>query len=83
MGYAGDTTIYSVTPRLLSRSQVRKLLNYDLAVINSLCLKWHMILNPKKMKSVLVSRSRATAPDYGDLTYGGAELDKVKSLLIL
>ena len=32
---------------------------------------------------MVVSRSRTSAPGYGDLTLGGAELEEVKSLLIL
>ena len=32
---------------------------------------------------MVVSRSRTNAPVYGDLTVGGAELEKVKSLRIL
>ena len=41
-----------------------------------------MKLNPKKTKSTVVSRSRAYAPGYGDLTLDGAKLKKLKSLLI-
>ena len=37
---------------------------------------------PKKMKSMVVSRSRIYAPGYGDLTPGGEELEKLKSLHI-
>ena len=50
-------------------------LNQDLAAICSWCLKWHMKLNFKKTKSMVVSRSRANAPGYGDLILGGAELE--------
>ena len=41
-----------------------------------------MGLPPKKTKSIVVSRSRISAPGYGDLTLGGAVLE-VKSLRIL
>ena len=41
-----------------------------------------MRLNPKKTKSIVVSWSRTRAPDYGELTLGGAEL-KVESLHII
>ena len=58
-------------------------LNKDLAVINSWCLKWHMRLNIKKTKSVVVSRSRTIAPGYGDLSFDGTELEELKSLRIL
>ena len=60
-----------------------KSLNQDLAAINSWCLQSHMRLNPKKTKSIVVSRSRTRAPGYGDLTLGGAELEELKSLCIL
>ena len=38
VGYADDTTIYVVIPRPLARPQVMKLLNQNLAAINSWCL---------------------------------------------
>ena len=40
-------------------------------------------LNPKKTKSMVVSRSRTSAPGYGELTLGSAELEEAKSLHIL
>ena len=55
----------------------------DLEAINSWCLKWHMRLNPKKTESIVINRSRTSAPGYGELTLGGAELEEVKSLRIL
>ena len=42
-----------------------------------------MRLNPRKMKSVVVNRSRTYAPGYGDLTLGGAEHEKKMNLRIL
>ena len=42
-----------------------------------------MRLNPKKTKSVAVSRSRIFAPGCGALTLGSAEFEKVKNLHIL
>ena len=42
-----------------------------------------MRLNPKKTKSKVVSRSLTNTPGYGDLTFGGAELEELKSLRIL
>ena len=55
LGYAGDTTIYEVIPRPLSRPQFMESLNRDLAAIHSWCLKWHMRLNPRKTKSMGIS----------------------------
>ena len=42
-----------------------------------------MKLNPKKTKSMVVSRSRTYVRGYGDLTLRGLELEEVKSLHIL
>ena len=67
MGYAQDTMIYAVIPRLLSRPQVMEKLNQNLGAIHSRCFKWHMRLNPKKTKSMVVSRSRTYTPGYVDL----------------
>ena len=75
VSYADDTTIYALIPRPLSCPQEIGSLNQDLAAINSWCLKWHMRLNPKNIKSMMVSRSRTSAPGYGDLNFFGAELE--------
>ena len=73
VGYADDATIYAVIPRPL---------NQKLVAIHYWCLKWHMWLKPKKI-NLLVNRSRKYAPGNGDFTLGGAELEGIKSLLIL
>ena len=83
MGYADDTMIYAVIPRPLSRPRVMASLNQNLAAINFWCLKWYMRLNPKKTKSMVVSRSRTTAPGYTDLTLGSVEFEELKSLRTL
>ena len=41
-----------------------------------------MRLNANKTKSIVVCRSRTYAPDYGDLTRGGAELEEARNLRI-
>ena len=71
-------TIYAVIPEPLSRPH-----EGIVAAIDSWCLKWHMRPNPKKTKSMVVNRSRTSAPGYGDLTLGGAELEELKSPRIL
>ena len=78
MSYADDTTIYAVIPRPPSRFQVMESLNHDFVSIYSCFSKWYMRLSPSKPKSTVVSRSRIYAPGYGDITLGGAELQKVK-----
>ena len=42
-----------------------------------------MRLNPKKTKSMVVSRPLTSAPDYGDLTLGGAELEEKVSVFLV
>ena len=58
-------------------------MNHYLTAIYSWGLNWHLRLNRKKTKSMVVSRSRTNAPGYGDLTLNGAELVRVGSLRIL
>ena len=58
-------------------------LNHDLTTIDSWLLKWHMRLNPKKTKSMIISRSLTIAPGYGDLTLDDAELEELMNLRIL
>ena len=53
------------------------------AAIHSWCLKWHLRLNSKKPKSMVVSRFRPIAPGYGYLTLGGGVLGELKGLRIL
>ena len=77
VGYADDTTNCVVIPRPLSHPQVIKSLNLDLAVMYSLSLKWHMRLNARKTKSMVISRSRTNNSGYGDLTRYGEELEKI------
>ena len=55
VGYANDTTIYAVIRTQHSCPQVMKSLNQDLASIEPWCLKWHMRLNSKKAKSIVVN----------------------------
>ena len=82
MGYADDTTIYAVIPRLLSCHQVVESLIQDLVAINSWCIKWNMEFNPKKTKPMTLSQCRTSVPGYGDFTLRGANLEELKSLRI-
>ena len=78
--FAINTTICAVIPRPVSRPQVLKLLNLNLTVTNSWCLKRHMLLNHKKTKSTVVRGSRTIAIGYGNLTLSGADIEEAKSL---
>ena len=80
---ADDFTIHAVIPKPLSRPQVMKSVNHNLAAINSWCLKWRMRLNTKKTKFMVVRQSLTSTTGYGDLTLGGAELEAIKRLHIL
>ena len=60
--------LYVVIPRQLLHPQVMESLNHDSAAIDSRCLKWHMRLNPKKTKSMVVSQSRIYVSGYGDFS---------------
>ena len=51
--------------------------------IDTWYLEWHMRLNPKKTKSMVVSRSRTKAFGYGDLILGGDELQERMSLVFI
>ena len=58
-------------------------IKFILAAINFWCLRWPHMVNPKKAKSMVVSRSQTSASGYGNLTLGGAELKGLKRLRIL
>ena len=73
VGNADDITINAFIPRLFSGPQAMESLNQDLAAIYSWCLRWHMRLNPKKIKYMVVSRSRIYAPGNGNLTLAQRE----------
>ena len=51
--------------------------------IHSRCLKWHVRLNHKKTKCMVVIRSWTYAPSYSDFTLGGTELEEAKSVRTL
>ena len=53
-------------------------LNQDLAAVNSR----HMRFNPKNINFIVVSRSRISAPGYGDITLGGDELEELKKACV-
>ena len=74
VGYEDDTTMHAVIPRPVSRPQVIDSLNRKLAAIHSWYLKWHMRLNPRMIKSMVINRAQTNAPGYDDLTLAGAEV---------
>ena len=73
MSYADDMMIYAVLPKPLLCPQMMESLKQYLTAIYSWYLKWHIRLNPKKPKSIVVSRSQT-------FTLSGAELEELKSL---
>ena len=57
--------------------------NRDLARIHEWCGRWCMLLNPKKSKALVVSRSRTVNPPHGDLGLAGVPMLSNLSLDIL
>ena len=53
--YADVTTIYAVISRLLLCPLVIKSLIHNLVAVHSRCFKWHMRLNPKKTRSMVLA----------------------------
>ena len=64
--YADDITIYAVIPSPRPRVRITE------SGIYPWRMKWHMRLNPKKTKSIVVNRFRTYTPDLGNVTLGGA-----------
>ena len=74
LAYAHDSTLLAVLRKPVNRSAVAAFLNRDLARIQEWCNHWCMILNPKKTKAFVVSRSRTVSPPHGDLVLSGASI---------
>ena len=55
----------------------------DLARIHEWCNHWCMILNPNKIKALVVSRSRTVSPPHGDLVLSGVSIRASANIDIL
>ena len=58
-------------------------LNDDLAVISDWCSRWGMLVNPSKMRGMLISRFRTVEPLFPDLVIDGSVVEMVSELKIL
>ena len=81
--YADDSTLLAVIRRPSDRPTVAASVNRDLARIHEWCGHWCMLLNQKKSKGLVVSRSRTVYPPHGDLGLAGVSILSSPSLDIL
>ena len=72
VGYADDSTLLCRIPHPRDRSSVAASLNDDLAVISDWCSRWGMLVNPSKMRGMLISRSRTVETLFPDLVIDGS-----------
>jgi hypothetical protein len=83
VGYADDSTLLAVVRRPADRALVEASLLRDLRAIQCWCSDWGMMLNPKKTKSLVVSRSRTSMPPHSPLVFDGVVVEEVSVLKIL
>ena len=81
--YADDSILHCRTPHPRDRSSVTASMNDDLAVISDWCCRWGMLVNPSKMRGMLISRSRTVEPLFPDLVIDGSVVEMVSELKIL
>ena len=80
--YADDFALLTVR-KPADRPAVAASLDKDLARITEWCNRWCMILNPNKIKALLVSISRHVSPTHGDLVWTGVSIRASPNLHIL
>ena len=83
VSYADDATLLARIPSPNMRSDVTESLNRDLSKISTWCNLWSMRLNPNKIQSVIVSRSRTAYPPHSDLLVGSTSLNSYEFFKIL
>ena len=81
--YADDSTLLAVIRMSSDRPTVAASVNRDLARIHEWCGHWCMLLNTKKSKALVVSRSRTVYPPHFDLGLAGVPILSSPSLDIL
>ena len=80
---ADDTTLVAPVQRPSLRAAVGDVLNDDLAKVVDWCERWYMKLNPRKSKSLLVSRSRSELPPHPLLYADGDQIQEERHLKVL
>ena len=81
--YADDSTLLLAVRKPADRPAVAASLNRDLARIQEWCNRWCMMLNPHKIKALVISRSRTVNPPGGDLVLSGVSIRANANLDIL
>jgi hypothetical protein len=83
VGYADDSTLIADISRPAARPDVEASLLRDLHAIEQWCSNWGMLLNPKKTKSLIISRSRTVVPPHASLSFDGVPIEDRSVLRIL
>lgn len=81
--YADDATLMKVIESPAQRQSVCEDLNEDLSKISAWCRRWGMKINPAKSKSLIISRSRTSLPEHGNLVLQGDTVSDCNDLDIL
>ena len=73
---ADNSTLLAVVPKPADRQTYCCCLPYlqDLALVQDWCNHWCMILNPNKIKALVVHISRTVNPPHGDLVLSGVSI---------
>ena len=72
--YADDSTLLAVVCKPADRPAVAASLNTDFARIREWSNHWCMILDPNKIKALVISRSRTVSPPHGDSVLSGVSI---------
>ena len=83
VNYADDSTLFSICRKPADRDTVTLALNRDLERISMRFNKWMMKLNPLKIKTLIVSRSRTAVLSQSNLILNATVLPVSNSLVIL
>ena len=71
---ADDSTLLAVVRKKADKPAVAASINRDLARIQERCNHWCMILNPDKIKALVVSGYRTVSPPHDDLILSGVSI---------
>ena len=80
IGYADDSTFLSIVPCPCIIVTVAESLKRDLGKVSVWCDLWEMKLNARKIKTMIVARSRIMHPQSPPLTIGGTVLTQSDDL---
>ena len=83
VGYADDSTLFCRKPHFRYRASVAASLNDNLAVISDWCTRWSMLVNPSKMRGMLISRSSTVEPLFPDFVIDGSLVEMISEFKIL